>query len=119
MALSSEDRKRAKELARELVKITGGRFKSDGKSKTFAEIEDEAIEVGDLITSLAINEAAEQSPDAPTPCRCPECGAVPKKRDPDDDDEVVILQTDRGDVDFVTDGYYCRRCRRSFFPSAR
>lgn len=118
MALSSEDRKRAKELAQELVKITGGRFKSDGKSKTFAEIEDEAIEVGDLITSLAINEAAEQAPDAPAHCRCPECGAVPRRNGPDDD-EPVILQTDRGDIDFVTEGYYCRRCRRSFFPSAR
>ncbi|MEM6692101.1 MAG: hypothetical protein AAF664_21915 [Planctomycetota bacterium] len=118
MALSSDDRKRAKELARELVKITGGRFKSDGKSKTFAEIEDEAIEVGDLITSLAINEAAEQAPDAPTRCRCPECGAVSQQRG-GDDDEPVILQTDRGDVDFVAEGYYCRRCRRSFFPSAR
>ena len=38
MALSGEDRKRAEELARELMKITGGRFKADGVSKTFAEI---------------------------------------------------------------------------------
>ncbi|TWU39827.1 hypothetical protein Q31b_31420 [Novipirellula aureliae] len=119
MALSNEDRKRALELAREFRKITGGRFKADGKSKTFAEIEDEAIEIGDLITSLAINEAAEDAPDKPAQCRCPECGAVPKKREPDDDDEPVVLLTDRGEVDFVTEGYYCRRCRRSFFPPAR
>ncbi|MEX1028189.1 MAG: hypothetical protein WD049_09325 [Candidatus Paceibacterota bacterium] len=117
MAISGKDRKRAEELALELLKITGGRFKSDGTSKTFDEIEERAIEVGDLVTSLAIGEAAKQADQVPE-CRCPQCGAVPK-RPSEDDTEPIVLQTDRGEVDFLTEGYYCRRCRRSFFPSAR
>jgi hypothetical protein len=117
MAISADDRKRAEELAKELFKITGSRFKADGTSMTFMEIEDRAIEVGDFVTSLAINHAAEEASDAPQQCRCPQCGAVPKGRS-DDDDEPIVLQTDRGEVDWLTEGYYCRRCRRSFFPSA-
>lgn len=114
MVISSEDRKRAQELAGELVKITGGRFKADGKSKTFAEIEDETIQLGDLITSLAINQTAAENPDdRPPPCCCPQCGTELRE-----DNEPVILQTDRGDVQFMTNSCYCRHCRRSFFPSA-
>ena len=104
MALSDKDRKRAEELARELMKITGGRIKPDGVSKTFAEIEEEAIEVTDIVASALIKQPAKDAPDAPTQCRCPECKAVPG---------------DRGEVDFLTKGYFCRRCRRSFFPSTR
>jgi hypothetical protein len=35
MALSTEERKRGKELGRELFIITDSRFKSDGASKTW------------------------------------------------------------------------------------
>jgi len=45
MAVSGEDRKRAEELSREPFDVTGGRFKHGRTSKTFAEIEDRAIEV--------------------------------------------------------------------------
>ncbi|WP_236615818.1 hypothetical protein, partial [Rhodopirellula europaea] len=117
MALSDKDRKRAEELARELMKITGGRIKPDGVSKTFAEIEEEAIEVTDIVASALIKQTAKDAPDAPTQCRCPECKAVPGDRG--EDDEPIVLLTDRGEVDFLTKGYFCRRCRRSFFPSTR
>ncbi|WP_430450968.1 hypothetical protein [Rhodopirellula europaea] len=113
MALSDKDRKRAEELARELMKITGGRIKPDGVSKTFAEIEEEAIEVTDIVASALIKQTAKDAPDAPTQCRCPECKAVPGDRG--EDDEPIVLLTDRGEVDFLTKGYFCRRCRRSFF----
>ncbi|WP_430450980.1 hypothetical protein [Rhodopirellula europaea] len=100
MALSDEGRKRAEELTRELMKITGGRIKPDGVSKTFAEIEEEAIEVTDIVASALIKQTTKDAPDAPAQCRCPECKAGPG---------------DRGEVDFLTNGYFCRRCRRSFF----
>ena len=116
MAISTEDRRRAKELVRELFKITGSRFKPDGTSKTFDEIEQRAIEVTDVLASMLIEQAVQEAPDIPHPCRCPECKAALKDRD--DGDEPIILQTDRGEVGFLTQGYYCRRCRRSFFPSA-
>lgn len=116
MAISAQDRARAQELARELVKITGGRFKEDGTSKTFDEIEVEASLIGDLVTSLAINQAAKEMPEEEQCVRCPKCKAVPREHSPDDD-EPIVIQTARGDVEWVTKGYYCRRCRRSFFPS--
>lgn len=112
MALSGKDRERAEELAKELWKITGGRFKSDGTSKTFLEIEDEAIDLTDFVASVVIKESAAELPDHEKPCRCPQCGAVPKT--PDDDEEPIVLQTDRGEVGWGTRTYYCRRCRRSF-----
>lgn len=118
MAISAQDRARAKELAKELVKITGGRFKDDGTSKTFDQLEIEASLIGDLVTSMAINQAAEELPEAEKCVRCPKCKAVPKIHNPDDD-EPMVIQTARGDVQWVTQGYYCRRCRRSFFPDAR
>jgi hypothetical protein len=118
MAISAQDRARAKELAKELVKITGGRFRDDGTSKTFDELEIEASLIGDLVTSMAINQAAEELPEGEKCVRCPQCKAVPKKHDPDDD-EPMVIQTARGEVEWVTEGYYCRRCRRSFFPDAR
>ena len=117
MAISPEDRARARELANEICKITGGRFREDGTSKTFAELEDEASLVGDLITSLAIQQAAAELPDRERPVRCPQCQAEPEPHGPDRD-EAMVVQTARGEVEWVTEGHYCRRCRRSFFPSA-
>lgn len=117
MAISPEDRARARELANELFKITGGRFREDGTSKTFAELEEEASLVGDLITSLALQQAAAELPERERPVRCPQCKAEPEPHGPDRD-EAMVVQTARGEVEWVTEGHYCRRCRRSFFPSA-
>jgi len=116
MAISPQDRVRAKELAKELVKITGGRYKDDGTPKTFDELEIETNLLGDLVTSIALNESAEDLPEEEKCVRCPKCKAVPIKHDPDDD-EPMVIQTARGEVEWVTEGYFCRRCRRSFFPS--
>jgi hypothetical protein len=33
------------------------------------------------------------------------------------DDEVRVLQTDRGEVAWMEPTFECRHCRRSFFPS--
>ena len=34
-----------------------------------------------------------------------------------DDDEVHVLETSRGEVAWTEAAWFCRRCRRSFFPS--
>ncbi|MEM8911922.1 MAG: hypothetical protein AAGC97_09160 [Planctomycetota bacterium] len=122
MALSTEDRQRAAELADELYQITGNRWHPDGKPKTFLEIEQRAAEVSDFLATLVIQKATNQktnpsgSVDQPSPVRCPQCESVGKYRD-GDDDEPMVLQTDQGEVEFIAKGHYCRRCRRSFFPS--
>ncbi|TWU59614.1 hypothetical protein [Crateriforma conspicua] len=51
MAISEKELERAATLAVELLEITGGRFKENGKSTTFVEIEQEAYGIGDIITS--------------------------------------------------------------------
>lgn len=116
MAISPEDRARALELAKELNQITGGRYHEDGSPKTFDELEIETNFMADLVTSMALNESAKDLPEEEKCVRCPKCKAVPRKHDPDDD-EPMIIQSARGEVEWISEGYYCRRCRRSFFPS--
>lgn len=48
-------------------------------------------------------------------CECPECGLLrPRGRS-----EPVVLQGLRGEVGYNQPSYFCRRCRRSFFPAGR
>lgn len=114
MAISLKDRARIKELAAELSQIVGGPRRADGSHKTFDEIESEAIEMTDLLATELMEQAADSEP--PEACRCPRCDAVGKLVDRDR--EPIILETDRGEVGWMTTEYFCRRCRRSFFPSA-
>lgn len=118
MAISPKDRARAEVLAKELFQIHGGRFRADGSSKTFDQLETEIGLLGDLIQSMVLNQAAEAMPEEEKCVRCPRCKAVPNKHNPDDD-EPIVIQTTFGEAEWVTEGFYCRRCRRSFFPSAR
>jgi len=48
-------------------------------------------------------------------CECPECGL----RCPRGEPEPVVLQGLRGQVGFTQPSYFCRHCRRSFFPAGR
>jgi hypothetical protein len=113
MSLSAWQRERLHEVAREAKEIVGGCLHSDGRPMTFAELEDECIEAGDLLTSLMLQQrASERDLPEQTPC-CPTCNrsgdACP--------DEPRVLQTDRGEVSWMESTHYCRHCRRSFFPS--
>ncbi len=117
MAISPQDRTRAEELAKEILELTGGRYRPDGTPKTFDELETEAGFVADLAASMAVKQAAKDLPEEEKCVRCPKCKAVPRKHEPDDD-EPMIIQTTHGEVEWVTEGYFCRRCRRSFFPSS-
>lgn len=108
-----EKRRRWLELVQEAKEILGGCLHQDGRPKTFAELEDECIEVGDLFTAELLRErVTERNPDAPS-ALCPSCGRV-GKRSPD---EPYVLQTDRGEIGWAEPAYYCRCCRQSFFPS--
>ena len=114
MGLSATDRKRLQELGGEIRKILGGAVRDDGTPKTFDELENDSVEVGDLIAS-AMLEANVRDGEQPTgACRCPKCNRVGARCD---DVEPRVLQTDRGEVSWLEAEYFCRRCRRSFFPS--
>lgn len=113
MDLSLERRRRLLELVGEAREILGGCLEQDGRPKTFAELEDECIEVGDLFTVELLRERiAERKPDA-IGRYCPFCGCEGEQNP----DEPHVLQTDRGDVGWLEPACYCRSCRRSFFPS--
>lgn len=113
MDLSLEKRRRLLELVEEAREILGGCLDQDGRPKTFAELEEECVEVGDLLTAELLRErVGERNPDGPSGC-CPSCGRD-GERSPD---EPHVLQTDRGEVGWSEPAYYCRHCRKSFFPS--
>lgn len=46
-------------------------------------------------------------------CECPKCGAIC----PFEEIEPVVLHGLRGEIVYNQPRYYCRHCRRSFFPS--
>lgn len=48
-------------------------------------------------------------------CECPECGTLSARGEP----EPAVLQGSRGEICFNQPSYFCRCCRRSFFPSVR
>ena len=113
MDVSVEKRRRLQELIEEAKEILGGCLHADGRPRTFAELEDECIEVGDLFTAeLLLGRVIQRDPAASSAC-CPDCDRAGEHVP----DEPRLLQTDRGEVGWTEVAYYCRNCRRSFFPS--
>lgn len=113
MGLSNAQRRRLEQLAGEVREILGGCMNSDGRPMTFAELEDECIEAGDLLTATMLEQrVAERQPPEQAPC-CPSCDRPGE----DSPDEPRVLQTDRGEVAWMEPSCFCRHCRRSFFPS--
>jgi len=113
MGLPATALKRLRELAREAKTIISDYLVADDQAKTFAELEDECIEAGDLITATMLELRITAKQDDEQAVCCPTCNQ-PGERCPD---EPRVLQTDRGEVTWMEPVYYCRDCRRSFFPS--
>jgi len=114
MNLSAEQRRRAEALVDQMQDMLGANYWSDGRAKTFDELEGECAEVGDWLTSQVLQRRVGTPSTAhESPC-CPDCQR-PGERLPDD--EVRIVQTSRGEAAWSEAGWFCRRCRRSFFPS--
>jgi len=106
---------RVKAMVEELVREHQQELAAAG---TLLDLEELTCRIGDevgrqLCESELGNRArraaeAEQRP-------CPECGLLCPRGQP----EPTVLQGLRGDVGFNQPTYFCRRCRRSFFPSGR
>jgi hypothetical protein len=114
MELSAEQRRRLDELAREAREIIGGCCHPDGRPLTFAELEDECIAVSDFFSSTLLQRRVSERPRPETPPGCPTCD---RPGIPNHEDEPRVLQTDRGEVEWMEPAYHCHYCRRSFFPS--
>lgn len=82
-----------------------------GAPSRFEALEDAAVEVGDALTRELLEQ--ELAAQAEVECHCPTCGAAGlRKRE-----RERSIQTRRGPVPVTEIECYCRRCRRSFFPS--
>lgn len=110
MGLSVSQRQRLQDIAQEVKEIVGGCLHPDGRPMTFAELEDECIEAGDLLTAAMLQERVAERPlPAKAPC-CPTCDRQ-GEREPD---EPQVVQTDRGEVSWLEPSFSYRYCRRSF-----
>jgi hypothetical protein len=83
---------------------------------TFVDLEELTAQIGDEVgRQLCEKELSSRSQRAAKLkwCECPECGELC----PRGESEPVVLQGLRGEVAFNQPSYFCRRCRRSFFPA--
>ncbi len=83
-------------------------------------IEDTIKAIRQVLSETMLDEALQRQADTvderPAEFQpCPSCGKE-VKRDPESDD-CRIHQTDVGEAEWKEPALYCRKCRRSFFPS--
>ena len=103
-----------RELAQQLLACQKGTFRN---ARTLLDLEQLTAEIGDeLSRQLANADLAERA--AETAQRpehaCPECG---KRCAVEPDREPLILQGQRGEIEYCEPRCHCRSCRRDFFPS--
>jgi hypothetical protein len=104
---------RVKAMVEELAREHQGELAAAG---TLVDLEELTCHIGDefarqLCESELVNRAGQAS-DAEK-CECPDCGALC----PRGELEPVLLQGLRGEVGYNQPSYFCRHCRRSFFPA--
>jgi len=106
---------RANELIEELANLLADAENHDGSFKTFDQMELAANEVGDRVSSQLTQKSLDRSLDGkPESSRCPKCDQPGCRRE---DPDPRVIQTSRGEVQWNEDEYFCRKCRKAFFPS--
>ena len=106
-------RTRVREMVEELAREHQRELAAAG---TFVALEELTVEIGDEFgRQLCEHELLSRAQRAANVerCECPQCGALC----PRGETEPMVLQGLRGEVGFNQPSYFCRRCRRSFFPS--
>ena len=113
--MDSELKGRVSEVAVKLAQAERERLRAAG---TLIELEELVCEIGDELARQMLGgelvERANESAEEPWQ-RCPTCDgpcqrATPRQR--------RLLST-RGEVSYHEPAFYCRYCRRSFFPGGR
>ena len=112
MAMSSKLRSRLEAVVREFLAEEGllG-LPGPGTQSLFAALEDSAVELGDAFTQEVLKQQLAAPPEVDG--HCPTCGEAGLRKK----ERQRSIQTRRGPVDVTEVECYCRRCRRSFFPS--
>lgn len=109
MATRDDLKRRINEMAEELTKEFGKLEKSDS-SCLMTDIEDFGAELGDALAAEMMKLQLESKASAAEVCPCcSQHGSLKKRRE-------RIVQTRRGDVLLDEPEYYCKHCRKSFFP---
>ena len=115
--MDAQKQARANELMDELANLLADAENPDGSFKTFDQMEIAANEVGDRVSERLAQRSLDRSLGAETQApRCPKCDQ-PGCRHEEPDPRVI--QTSRGEVQWNEDEYFCRTCRKAFFPSDR
>lgn len=115
MGLSATQRQRLPQLDHEAKESLGGCHHPDGRPMTFSKLEDECIEFDDSFTALVLEQRVSEAKPNGQPPYCPGCERAGECQPA----EPRVLQADRGEVGWLEPSYYCRNCRRSFFPAVR
>jgi hypothetical protein len=84
---------------------------------TLVDLEELTCQIGDMVTrELTQREVTRRAKALDVDeARCPDCG----KRCPRGEPEPVVLDGLRGELAYRQPSYFCRHCRRSFFPRGR
>lgn len=106
-------RARVREFAEQLLAEEKKEFRS---ATTLREIEELTGQIGDELTRQLANSdlsaRADEVRENALAC-CPDCGReAPFHPDP----EPIILQGQRGEIEYLEPRCYCPSCRRDFFP---
>jgi hypothetical protein len=83
------------------------------------ELEDTILAIRHVLSEKMLDEALQRQANTPRPTPlqcCPKCGKEVEDK-PKEDAEPRLLQTHVGEAQWHEPGTYCRKCRRSFFPS--
>jgi hypothetical protein len=114
MADSSKLRARLETVVRDFLAEEGlSATPGQGQESLFAALEETAVEIGDAVGREVLREQLAAQPEAA--CRCPTCGDEGQRKR----ERQRLIETRRGRVDVTEIEGYCRRCRRSFFPSVQ
>lgn len=117
MAISSELQGRIQEVAADLRReFYGGRGAPVSGTILFSELEDDACHLGDAIACELMQQVLQEQADSDHPetsCECSVCGRSGKL----DEVQPRVVQTRRGKVKWPEPRYFCKHCRKAFFPS--
>tara|TARA_B100000686_G_scaffold289995_1_gene317106 strand:+ start:128 stop:490 length:363 start_codon:yes stop_codon:yes gene_type:complete len=111
MATSAGLEQRIREIAEELAREFGG-IEEEENSCLMTRVEDFAAEIGDSVAGRVMErelENRDKEQDVVCPC-CKQPGHVKRHR-------KRTIETKRGPIEIIEAEYYCKPCRRSFFPS--
>lgn len=111
MATNADLEQRIREIAADLAREFEG-IEEEQNSCLMTRIEDLASEIGDSLAGRLMEQRLESRDDEDVLC-CPYCEKPSRLKGR----RKRAVETKRGPIEITEPEYYCRRCRKAFFPS--